>query len=405
MTQMKRTGAPQRLIPASAVLRERDERLEALVVLASRLAHDFNNYLSPIIGYVSLIKEEHGTSPTVLQYASAMEGSARKAEGVISQVLAAARPHQKWQAAEVDFRHLIETETSEWQKSLPAQAGISVHVDCDACTLYLDSSQWRLVIQQLLRNARFALATGGTLKVSLHPEKLAPKRASELGIATPHTYKLVFEDNGLGMSETTRRRAFEPFFSTRPKSQALGLGLSVSYAIVRFHGGQIILEGSEDGGTRVSIWLPATADEEGPSREISLPRGLEPRHALAPVPKSVLLVSDDPLLVEVIRWGLQKAGFELLVANETGQSVKIAKRHPDEVKALLIDTTTPQVDPLSLSAQFRRMKPSWPLILLAGANEVVPVKGDGEKALGSPRIVKRPFELKGLIETVERLAS
>src|SRR5437016_11545193 len=105
---------PRRL-PTSPELRERDERLEALVQLAGRLAHDFNNFLVPVLGYTALIKEDIPSDSVILPYVAAMEKSARKTEAAVGNLLLAARSERESKPRPVDFTELIARELSEWK--------------------------------------------------------------------------------------------------------------------------------------------------------------------------------------------------------------------------------------------------------------------------------------------------
>ena len=178
------SSLPQRIAPTCQLLRERDQRLESLLCLASRLGHDFNNFLAPMVGYAALIKEEVAPESTVSQYAVAMENSARKAEGVIEDILVAARMPRQWRGRAVELGSLVDAEVAAWQKTLSPETRITLRQMLQPCVCLLDESQWWLAIQHLLRNARFALATGGVLEIDLRPETLSLQSAAELGLAT-----------------------------------------------------------------------------------------------------------------------------------------------------------------------------------------------------------------------------
>jgi two-component system cell cycle sensor histidine kinase/response regulator CckA len=248
-------------VPVSPALRDRDERLEALKLLAGRLAHDFNNSLAPLLGYLALIKEEIPAASPILSYVVAMEGSARKTENIVEEVLLATRPLRRFRPEQVNLTDLIYEQMELWRAGLPATTPIKVRERLQPCVLTLDRGQWRIVLQQLLSNAGFALATGGTLDITLSPQALTPEQATDLGVAVTDVFQLVVKDDGLGMSEETLRRAFEPFYSTRPKGQSVGLGLALVHSVVRCHGGQVTLESAQGAGTTVTIWLPVSPEE------------------------------------------------------------------------------------------------------------------------------------------------
>ena len=175
-----KTEAPR--LPVSSALRIRDERLVSLQALAGQLAHDFNNFLAPILGYVSLIKEEVTPDTPARQYAESIERAARKTEASLETIILAARPQRQHRPKKIDFTQLVDRVLTEWTQSLPPTCLITVSRQLEPCTLILDEAQWRVVLQQLLHNSHYALATGGALSVTVKTETLPPARAADLGL-------------------------------------------------------------------------------------------------------------------------------------------------------------------------------------------------------------------------------
>lgn len=238
------------------MLRERDARLESLKALTGRLAHDFRNLLVPQLGYVTLIKEETSEGSALAAYASKLENASQKAESYLDSILLATRPQRRFSPKPANFAEVVERALKSWKTSLPPEPLIKVQVSLAPCTLVIDADQWRNVVLQILTNARLALVNGGFVDVVLRAAILSPERASELNVRGADAFELVFQDNGVGMCGSILHKACEPFFSTRPKSQAAGLGLTLAHSVVQLHGGQLALESEEGKGTTVRIWLP-----------------------------------------------------------------------------------------------------------------------------------------------------
>ncbi len=389
--------------PELAALRERDERLEALKILAGHLAHDFNNFLAPILGYLTLIKEEVPANSSAMQYADAMETSARRTERAIESILLATRPQRNFRPETVNFTQLVEQQVKAWQAELTSTAQISVATQLDQVTLSIDKAQWSNVLQQLLRNAWFALATGGKLEVHLLVETLSPEAASDLGLAPGKICRLIFRDEGFGMSSAVQRHAFEPFFTTRPKGQALGLGLSIVHSVVRWHGGQIVLDSQEDIGTKVTILLPIESTVPPVANQMQ-----EMLAALAVPPmrlvgKRVLLVDDDPMVREVLRTCLQRAKLDVFVAKDGLDALAAYKRYGKDVGLVISDITMPNMDGVELTAQIRTQNPSLPFILVSGDADTNLEAMLARLGNDRPLLIKKPFAVKGLIEEVKRL--
>ena len=392
----------RRHVPSgSAELRERDERLDSLKLLVGKLAHDFNNYLAPILGYVALIKEEVSDGAVAVKYAATLEQSARRAEEGIATMLTATQPQRRFQPKSVDLAELLSDVVALWTSSLGSGSGIAVSREIAACVFEGDGAQWRALAHQLLLNARFALAMGGQLRVRLTPAVWSQAEQAELGLPTGQGWVLDFEDTGLGMSEETRRKAFDPFFTTRPKNQALGMGLTLVHSVVRWHGGQVALESREDQGTLVRIWIPDCgflATE---------PVTQSPTPAFAPVPRigaltgnKVLVVDDDPMVLEVLKSCMQRANYDVHTASDGVQALKIFERKPHEWVLIVSDVTMPNMDGIELTSKVRLLRPDARIVLVTGDSEAARESSLAMLGQNPPPLLRKPFTLKALMEAV-----
>jgi CheY-like chemotaxis protein len=397
--QGRREKPPAPVLPE---LREREERLESLKALAGHLVHDFNNFLSPVFGYLTLIKEER-PPVSVLNYADMMEKSARRIEGVMDTALLAARPQRSFRPEQTDFKELVEDEIQEWLESLPGTARITLQKELAPCQLEVDPVQWRHVVQHLLHNARFALVTGGNLEIGLHPCQLTAARAAELGLASLDCFRLVFRDFGFGMSEATRKRACEPFFTTRPKGQALGLGLTIVHGVTRLHGGQLLIESAEDAGTTITLWLPtAPATYQPITDPYATPR---PGTELRTLGRKILLVDDDPMVREVIKACLQREKYDVYVAPDGVEGLKLFGKHQRHLALVLSDVTMPNMDGIELTHKIRAQNTEIPILLISGDTDFHVQSGLASLGNLAPELIKKPFTVKGLLEVVKKYLS
>jgi signal transduction histidine kinase len=249
--------APSVLSGKAAALRQRDARLQAMKALVGELAHSFNNALAPIAGYTALLGEDAqpGTRPE--QYLSKLQASLRKTGGLIESILEATHPERHFLPKAVDVSALLRRGTEAWKKALPETARVSVEVSVVPCTLWLDEGQWTRAIGHLLQNAELALNEGGTVNVRLAERELASRAAAELDLAQTRVYELKVEDNGCGMSPEVLEHACDPLYTTRPRKPLAGLGLTLVHSVVQLQGGRLELESADEGGTTVTLWLPA----------------------------------------------------------------------------------------------------------------------------------------------------
>ena len=219
-----------------------------------RLAHDFNNSLVPILGFVTLLRDETREGTAAVEYLNSIENSARLAEKKIETIFMATRPQRRHHPRVTDFSALVSEEFKALQGRLAANIVPSLEV-CP-CTLTLDPEQWRAVVQHLFQNAALALPMGGAIDVRLIERTLSPAEQEEFGLGGAGVMQLTVRDDGVGMSPEVCQRACEPFFSTRNKGHGQGLGLTIVHGVTRFQGGEVLLESSPGNGTTVTLLLP-----------------------------------------------------------------------------------------------------------------------------------------------------
>ncbi len=386
--------------PQRRDLRSRDDSLASLGLLAGQLAHDFNNLLAPILGYSTLIKEEFPNESTGQQFATSLETAARRAEKILEQTLLATRPQRRFSPQELSFDQLIAAEAAKWRAELPVTVGIDLQVQTVPCTLVADEYHWRVALRHLLNNARYGCAIGGRISVLVELVDLTPPERSDLGLPEGQVIRLRISDDGFGMSPETIARAFEPFFTNRPKGAAQGLGLTACHSITYLHGGQIDLVSAPNEGTQVTIWLP---------RQFLTPKPAAPAPDTTARPqerngqrKRVLMVDDDPLVREVIKAALIKAGYEVLTADDGQSAWKMFSRFHRELGAVLSDFRMPIMDGVQLLKQMRELNPGVPVLLLTGD-----VSGDLENKLKEHNlwvdVIPKPCPLDKLIAQIDQL--
>jgi two-component system NtrC family sensor kinase len=227
----------------------RSQRLAAVGQIAAGVAHEINNPLGVILGYLKLIKKEiaSGTAaPAGLEAElTIVEDEARQCQRIVEGLLDLARP-ARLEAQPVDLAALAaevlerigETGKLEGLAVEPPRA--TAGAGGDATEVEGDERKLRQVVGNLVHNAAEATARGGTIAIEVSPER--------------DGVTLVVADGGPGVPEHDRARVFDPFFSTKPRGT--GLGLAVSLAIVEAHGGTIRLEPGRERGTRAVVWLP-----------------------------------------------------------------------------------------------------------------------------------------------------
>lgn len=389
---------------------EQMQRLDSLGQLVGGIAHDFNNVLTIIGGAADLIRTEAPTdsplAPLVDQVVTAVEHGAT----LTRQLLTFGRG-QPGQAEIVDLMHVV----GELAPMLRRTLGSRLHLDAPPtrddgrpCLVRVDHGQLQQVIVNLAANARDAMPDGGTL--SIECEHTLLDRA-ELGAPTntqhgPHDetnddtkawfVRLAVSDTGPGMDAETLRRAFEPFYTTKPAHQGTGLGLANVYGIVRAAGGVVRLYSEPGHGLTVKIYLPAYDEQSDDQQESAT--------AAAPGPTSthgtrILVVEDNPELAELLYRLLQRAGYQVDV---TGDPIDALARLDTglHIDLLLTDVVMPDLTGPELAAQIRTRRPDLPVIYTSGYTAaLLTARAD---VPGDAVILEKPFTRTTLLAAVSR---
>lgn len=376
-------GSARRITPGNQQLRERDDRLEALKAALGRLAHDFNNLLAPMLGYLNLIQEEAGPESSAAQYAGALEAAARRAETQLETVMLAMRPNRRFSPRPLNLGAFITSQLEAWKADLPPESGLEIIADVGDATVMADEHQWSQAIRHLLGNARYALAMGGQLHVSVRNAQLTGDELAQLGLGQQEACKLVVKDNGFGMSAEVARRAFEPFFTTRTQIKAPGLGLTVLHSVAQVHGGQVTLESAPDQGTTLTVWLPLKRPEVA-ERRSSHPAPAERRGN----PPKALLIEADPVVKEVLRGWLHAEGLEVYTVAGEAEAPRVFERSRGEWALVVID-----LKPASSGEKGCELicggDSGARQILLSGPGSLDP--GPWINRPGGPSLLKKPF--------------
>jgi CheY-like chemotaxis protein len=270
-------------------------------------------------------------------------------------------------------------------------------MDADLPPAQGDPDQLRHVLRNLVDNALEAMHTGGTLLLENRLVVLDENEVSPYRDLRPGSFLLLeVSDTGVGMDVDTQERAFEPFFTTRPRGEAKGLGLSMAYGAVRHHGGVIRLTSEPGKGTRVSVYLPVSGQA---SRRSVAPPCLS---SLPPLPdpcelgrgRTALLVDDEELMRLSARRMLERFGFEVHTAAQGEIAVAMLAQDPQRYSLVLLDMIMPVLSGAEAFGKLRELRPDIPVLLCSGfARES---QTDELLSRGQTGFLLKPFGLDAL---------
>ena len=334
--------------------------LRALGQMASGMAHDFNNSLSPIVGFSELLlkhPESLADHEKVTQFLRHINTAGHDAADVVRRLREFGRQRVAGEISEaIDLpglvRQIIDMTQPRWRTQVQS-AGLTIQIATDLGKVPVIAGEEfsiREVLTNLIFNAVDALPTGGTIT---------------LGTAVDGEFvRLWVSDTGTGMTEEVRQRCFEPFFTTK-QDKGTGLGLSMVHGIVQRHGGTVEVESKLGQGTTVTIRLPLKLSKLGAAGISESVRGKRLR---------VLVVDNEPMLREIVDALLTDDGHSVVTAESGGAALHRIQTVPFDL--VITDKAMPRMNGEQLAVAIHAVVPDLPVILMSGFGDLMKVAGE-----------------------------
>ncbi len=376
------------------------ERLRALGEMASGMAHDINNALSPISAYAELLQRTLASSPEPTpSYLKNISTAAGDIGVIVGRMREFYRPRSsREQLHPVDLNRLVEEVVDltrpRWRNAALRQ-GVSIEVACDLFPglppFAGDTAELREALINLVFNSVDALPRGG--RILLATEKLPPA-----GDSTEPRVRLEVRDNGIGMDEATRQRCLEPFFTTKAQ-RGTGLGLSMTYGMMRRHDGLIEIESTPGRGTIVRLTFPCR------------PAPSAPRPAPKPIATGirsarVLCVDDEHKIRRLVTDCLETLGHRVTAVASGKEALRMLEKRAQEgvpFQIVITDLGMPDMDGHQLSHEVKRRFAGLPVIMMTGWGTMM--KDEGANPAAIDALLGKPPKLEDLDGLVTRLAA
>ena len=358
------------------------QKMEAIGKLAGGVAHDFNNMLTAILGYASMIYEDAPSQSPIQGQALQIRKAAESAATLTQKLLAFSRK-QVLQADHVDVAASLEGVVTLIRRVIGENITVTAQADPDLWPILADPVQVEQSLVNLAINARDAMPNGGTLQITA---RNAPRPKGERrpdGEVKPGDYvQVTVTDTGIGMDEATRARMFEPFFTTKPQGQGTGLGLSTVYGFVRQCGGSIGVLSTPGKGTSIELLLPRASDLVAGPPKLSRPSdGVKRGH------ETVLLAEDEHAVRQLSIQSLERNGYRVIAAASGEDALALASTFDGTIHLLLTDVVMPGMKGPELAARLRALRPGVKVLLMSGYAADVVTPGD----LKDATMVSKPF--------------
>jgi signal transduction histidine kinase/ActR/RegA family two-component response regulator len=374
------------------------ERLRALGQMASGIAHDINNAISPVSLYTdTLLEREPNLSERTRSYLTTIRRAIEDVAGTVARMREFYRQREpQLTLAQIDINHTIEQVVEMTRPrwfDLPQQRGLDIDLKQelapDMPRIMGAEGEIRDALTNLLFNAVDAMPQGGTITVRTRVVSGPEER---------QTVQLEVSDSGVGMSEETRRRCLEPFFTTKGE-RGTGLGLAMVYGMIQRHSAELEIDSVAGQGTTVRLSFPVYSErftEPGAAPEVTaLVRRLR-----------ILLVDDDPLLIKALQDTLEEDGH-LITATNGGQAgidaFTAAHSSGNDFQVVITDLGMPHVDGRKVAAAIKSISPVTPIILLTGWGQRLVAENDVPPHVN--RVLNKPPKLQQLRNALAELAA
>jgi PAS domain S-box-containing protein len=337
-------------------------KLEAIGVLAGGIAHDFNNILSAILGFTELAKNDEPSNQRLQEDLTEIYTAGCRAKELVQQLLTFSR-RKKNAPHLLNIPTIVKEVVKFLRSTLPASIEIELKIDENVRPVLADPSQVHQIVMNLCSNAGQAMEEAGGI-LTIRVSETTPSDqffASHPGLSPGGYIELIFQDTGTGIPPPIMGSIFDPYFTTKNAGDGTGLGLAVTYGIIRKIGGEIIAESEPGKGSIFTILLPiadrAEQGAESPdSSDVELSRGNE----------RILLVDDEPQILKLTTRILEQYGYTVTTARDGLSALEMFKLNPLGFDLVISDVSMPKLSGDKLALHILAILPTMPILLASG---------------------------------------
>lgn len=377
---------------------EKQDRLEALGLLASSIAHDLNNILTGILGHVSFLKQGQAVGDSV-DSLRAVEDGARRAAGISQKILDFAKGKTKTNTA-VNLVDAINSAVALLRNEIGAEVNVQVCLSEESIWVAIDETDLGQIIINLLINARDALRNGAG-NIQLNAGYVLGGLKSEPNQANRH---VVFEirDDGDGIPADLQSEIFKPFFTTKD-SKGTGLGLAIVGTLVELYGGEISCESEVGRGTCFRVALPAAESEQAASKvpeRLSLLQQAASRSKDLAEKARILVVDDEEAVRTIVQRSLEHLGYEVVVAKNGMEALSSFASMPGDFSLVIIDMIMPHMSGDQLYVKLKEIDQAVPVLIASGYSSDARTRSILDH--GGLGYIQKPFAVEDLAREVRR---
>lgn len=374
------------------------QKLESLGLLAGGVAHDFNNILTAMMGFIYLLENRLQADEESRELLKNVSDAAERASSLCNQLLAYSGKGQ-FVIESIDLSELIRETEALLRVSIPRTTQVILDLADDLPRIEADASQIRQVVMNLITNATEAIGEKpGKVRIQTGLSNLSPRDVAQNLVGNScdvgEHVTIRVSDSGCGMTPETLNRMFDPFFTT--KKTGRGLGMAAVLGVVRSHNGAILCDTHPGGGTSFTVAFPPT------TRAQVLPLESKTGAELS-IHQTILLVDDEPVIRTGVAKALKDRGFTVLTASDGEEGMRIFNSHRKEIGLCIIDMVMPKLDGKAMLREIRKTSPDARVILTSGYAKEAFVH---QSQLKAPiAFLKKPFRIDQLMTLIAKMSS
>jgi len=362
-----------------------DRKLKSIGKLASGIAHDLNNMLSPILGYSELILQTLDDTDPREEDMRHIVHSAERARDIVKQLLTFSRK-QTLQVRPLDLNEVVEHFRKLLRHTIREDIEIKLELTPSLPKVIGNRGQLEQVIMNLVINAQDAIEGRGIIRIRTSSERDERGGAVVLSVI----------DNGRGMEEEIQANIFDPFFTTKEIWKGTGLGLSTVYGIVKNHDGEIKVTSTSGVGTRFDIYLPVFDENSEPVEDRIIKETVGKNKAEGRV--TILLVEDDYRVRAVTRRMLTNKGYSVIVAEKPQEAINLVEKEGENIDILLTDVIMPEMNGVELYKKVSEIKTDIKVLFMSGyTNNTISMEG---LVAGRINLIQKPFSAEELTSSI-----
>jgi PAS domain S-box-containing protein len=371
------------------------QKMEAVGLLAGGVAHDYNNMLSVILGYTELALSKVEPDQPLHADLEGIFKAAIRSSDITRQLLAFARK-QTICPVVLDLNQTVENMLKILRRLIGEDIDLTWQPTTDSCSIKMDPVQVDQILANLCVNARDAIADIGKVTIETGTAVFDANYCADHDEYVVGEYILLaVSDDGCGMDKEFLTQIFDPFFTSKGLGQGTGLGLSTVYGIVKQNNGFINVSSEPGKGTTFRIYLPRYAEQAAVAQ----------REKTEEVPRvhgeTVLVVEDEPALLEIDKTMLERLGYRVLPAGLPGEAIRLAEEHASEIHLLLTDIIMPGMNGRDLAQRLHPICPHMKTLFMSGYTaDMIANRGVLDESVN---FVQKPFSMKELAVKVNEV--